>query len=336
MSLIAPDVWARLEQSKPAGDNLTARQADPSATSRLQCALDAEGRRHLLVALHESEDGLRDIQSRGVHVETRDLVVRGQPATRYLDIQCLDITGYPALDLIGGELAVELSKPRVVPADTVKRVLAKWRRFWGLLPRTILSKEEVIGLFAELWFFLVWLLPSAGASAAVQRWRGPMGSRHDYEWTGKSVEVKATTSTRGRIHRINGLDQLSPPEQGKLYLFSLHLREEAGATNTLPSLIDSILVQLNTDVDALSRFETVLAQTGYSPAHDDEYAKLHLRIVTEGLYAVRENFPRLGAQQFRDGVPAGIERVEYEINLNSFDHLIVARTPGEIGNLIKQ
>jgi hypothetical protein len=335
MSYIAPEVWRRLEQSRPAGDNLTARQAIPAGSPRLQCALDSKGRRHLLIALQENEDALRDTQSRGVHVETRDLIVRGHPSARYLDIICLDVTGHPVLDLIGGELATALSMPEAKPAEIVKRVLAKWRRFWGLLPRTMLSREEILGLFAELWFFLVWLLPSAGASETVQRWRGPMGSRHDYEWTGKSVEVKATTSTRGRIHRINGLDQLSPPEQGELYFFSLHLREEAGALNTLPSLITSILSQLNSDVDALSRFETVLAQTGYSPAHDEEYSKLHLRIVTEGLYAVRDDFPRLSAQQFRAGVPAGIERVEYEINLNSFNHLILSKSPGELANLLK-
>lgn len=194
MSPIAPEVWTRLEQGRPVGDNLTARQAVPS--SRLHCALDSENRRHLLIALQKNEKELRDTQSRGIHVETRDLIVRGQPANRYLDIQCLDITGYPALDLIGGELVTEFSKPDAVPADVVKRVLAKWRRFWGLLPRTLLSREEVIGLFAELWFFLVWLLPTAGPAATSERWRGPMGSRHDYEWLGFSVEVKATTSTR--------------------------------------------------------------------------------------------------------------------------------------------
>lgn len=229
----------------------------------------------------------------------------------------------------------KLSKPEVVPADTVKRVLAKWRRFWGLLPRTVLSKEEVIGLFAELWFFLVWLIPAAGSSTTVQRWRGPMGSRHDYEWPGRSVEVKATTSVRGRIHQINGLDQLSPPEHGELYLFSLQLREEAGADNTLLSLIAAILSQLNSDVDALSRFETILAQTGYSPVHDEEYAKLRLRIVAEGLYAVKNDFPRLSTEQFKNGIPAGIERVEYETNLNTFEHLIIARTPRESNSLLK-
>jgi hypothetical protein len=232
-------------------------------------------------------------------------------------------------------LATALSMPGAKPADIVKRVLAKWRRFWGLLPRTMLSREEILGLFAELWFFLIWLLPTVGASAAVQRWRGPMGSRHDYEWIGKSVEVKATTSTRGLIHRISGLDQLSPPEQGELYFFSLHLRDEAGATNTLPSLITSILSQLNSDVDALNRFETVLAQTGYSPTHDDEYSKIHLRVIIDGLYAVRADFPRLSKQQFLAGVPAGVEQVEYEINLNSYAHLIIAHLPGDSVDLLR-
>lgn len=335
MSFITHEVWERLEQSRPAGDNLTARHASPAGSPRLQCALDSEGRRHLLIALQENEDALRDTQSRGVHVDTRDLIIRGHPSARYLDIQCLDVAGHPVLDQIGDELIIALSVPEAMPADIVKRVLAKWRRFWGLLPRTMLSREEILGLFAELWFFLVWLLPSAGASETVQRWRSPMGSRHDYEWTGKSVEVKATTSTRGLIHRINGLDQLSPPEQGELYFFSLHLREEAGATNTLPSLITSILSRLNSDVDALSRFENVLAQTGYSPVHDEEYAKLHLRVVTEGLYSVKDDFPRLSARQFRAGVLSGIERVEYEINLNAFGHLVVSVELGEKDNLLK-
>jgi hypothetical protein len=224
-------------------------------------------------------------------------------------------------------LATALATPEAKPADIVKRVLAKWRRFWGLLPRTMLSREEILGLFAELWFFLVWLLPSAGASAAVQRWRGPMGSRYDFEWPGKSIEVKARTSTRGLIHRINGLDQLSPPDQGELYFFSLHLREESGATNTLPSVIGAILALLGSDDDALSRFETALAQTGYSPAHDEEYAKTHLRIVAEGLYDVRDDFPRLSLRQA--GIPAGVERVEYEISLNTFDHLRIAQVPSD-------
>lgn len=329
MTRIVSDVWTHLEQTRPVGDNLTARPAVSGTRTRLQCAVDSEGRRHLLIALQASEQELRDTQSRGLNVVTRDLVVRGEPAALYLDIQCQDAAGHDAFDLIGGELVAELARPDGRPAESVKRVLAKWRRFWGQLPRALLTREELLGLFAELWFFFVWLHPAVGLAEAVQRWRGPFGARHDFEWAKKSVEIKATTSSRGRIHWINGLDQLSPPDQGELLFFSLHLREEAGSTNSLPTLVKTILANLNSDVDALSRFESALAQAGYSPVHDEEYSKIHLRVIEEGLFAVRADFPRVTAQQFFVGVPQGVERIEYEINLNTFSHLRIAQLPVE-------
>jgi hypothetical protein len=49
---------------------------------------------------------------------------------------------------------------------------------------------------------------------------------------------------RGRIHRINGRDQLAPPELGELLFFSLRLHEEGGATNTLPSVIAACRAQI--------------------------------------------------------------------------------------------
>ena len=105
--------------------------------------------------------------------------------------------------------------------------------------------------------------------------------------------------------------------------------EEAGATNTLPLLIDRCRAQLTADADALTRFEVSLAQAGYSPTHEEEYARVHLRIVEEGLFSVQADFPRLTPAQFPTGLPAGIERVEYEINLSTFDHLCVARSAVE-------
>lgn len=335
MSRIENEVWARLEPSRPVGENLTARAAISGVTDRLLCALDSEGKRHLLIALRTDEEGLRDTRSRGVSVLTRDLVVRGESAARYLDIQCLDTAGHTAFDLIGGELAEELAHPNSEPAGVVRRVLARWRRFWGQLPQSLLSREELLGLFGELWFLSRWLLPCYGVAEAVQRWRGPFGARHDFEWELKSVEVKATTSERGRIHHINGLEQLCPPEQGELLFFSLRLREEAGATNTLPSLIADTRRQLESDDEALSRFETALAQVGYSPVHDDEYSRVHLRVVDEGLYAVQEDFPRLTPAQFNGDVPPGVEGVDYEINLNTFDHLCVAKSPADVARSLK-
>jgi Putative PD-(D/E)XK family member, (DUF4420) len=333
VSRIAPDIWAQLEASRPAGENLTARFAVPDVTDRLQCALDADGRRHLLIALAPDDEPLRDEQSRGLRVLTRELSVQGALPTRRLDIQCEDAAGHAGFDLIGGELAAQLAAAVQPPADIVRRVLAKWRRFWGQLPRTLLSREEQLGLFAELWFLHFWLLPRAGTADSVTRWRGPLGARHDFEWLGRSVEVKATASTRGPIHRINGIDQLSIPEKGDLLFFSLRVRDEAGATNTLPNLITMCRAAFAADSDALTRFEAALALAGHSPAHDEEYAKLRLRVANEELFTVQDTFPRLTTATFENGLPAGVERVEYEINLSGFEHLRLARSPEQATTL---
>lgn len=313
----------------PIGDRLAARLGVPEITERLQCALDSNHHRHLLIALTPSEEELNDTQTRGISVVTRELVTQGHEAARYLDIECQDAGGHAALDIIGGELAGNLAQQDRPPKEIVERVLAKWRRFWGEVPKTLLSREELLGLFAELWFLTLWLLPKVGAERAVECWRGPFGARHDFEWQGKSIEVKAASSTRGRIHHINGIEQLAPPENGELLLFSLGVRAEAGAAKTLPRLIDICRSLFESNPEALSRFEIGLARVGYSPAHDDEYAKTPLRVVEEALFAVRDDFPRVTEKEFAAGIPIGVEAFHYEINLNAFDHLRVATSPEE-------
>lgn len=329
MTQIEPQVWIKLAQIGSIGDGLSARLALPDITGRLQCGLDSNHHRHLLIALESSEEELNDIQTRGLSVVTRDLVTHGHEATRYLDIECQDAAGHAALDIIGGELAEKLAQSDLPPKETVERVLGKWRRFWGEVPRTLLSQEQLSGLFAELWFLAHWLTPNVGAQRAVERWRGPFGARHDFEWHGRSVEVKAASSTRGRIHHINGIEQLSPPENGELLLFSLRLRYEAGATQTLPSIIDACRILFDAHPETLSRFEIGLERIGYSPLHDREYSKTLLRVVDETLFTVRDDFPRVTVAEFAAGIPAGVEGFQYEINLNTFDHLRVAKSPEE-------
>lgn len=328
---ITPEIWAKLEQGRPTGVRLMAIRPQPELTDRLLCAIDSEGRRHLLLLMYDHDQPLRDRESRGLAVETRELGVHGEETRRYLDIECNDPAGYASLDIMGFEIAEGLAREtqNAVPHELVRRLLAKWRRFWGHPPRAVMSRDELVGLFAELWFLSVWLVARVGTSEASQRWKGPFGGRHDFEWRRRSVEVKATTSTRGRIHTINGLDQLVPPEGGELFLFSMRLREEAGATNTLPTVVASARKLLEGDAESLDHFESGLARVGYSPAHDDDYAKIPLRIIDERLFAVRDDFPKLTAESFYGGVPPRIERIQYEINLASLDELCLAHSSSE-------
>lgn len=336
MNPIPADVWKQLEPLRPTGDELVAREALPDVTARLLAGIDARGRRHVLIVLNKDDETYKDVNSRGLSVVTQDLILPGSTQGHYINLTCEDSTGHPMLDLIGGEIAERLRVGADAPAEIVSRVLAKWRRFWGQLPRQMLTREAQIGLYSELWFLTYWLIPAVGIAEAVHRWRGPHGARHDFEHPGLSIEAKGGTSTRGRIFKINGIRQLDPPEDGRLLFFSLRLREEAGASNTLPMLVDACRRFVAPDANAEGLLDTGLIAAGYLAVHADEYSKIHWRVVEELLIDVRENFPRVVGSTFPEGLPPGVEELEYFINLGTFDHLVVARRPGDAINVLSR
>ena len=329
MTSISPDVWRQIEPARPGGDQLVARQAAPEMTSRLLAAVDSRGRRHYLIALEPEDEELHDVSSRGLTVLTEELALASRTNSRYIDVVCEDSLGHPVFDLIAGEIAERLHSATDSPSEIVSRVLSKWRRFWGQLPSQMLTREAQIGLFAELWFLTYWMIPATGPAQAVHMWRGPQGARHDFERPGLSVEAKATTSVRGRIHKINGIRQLDPPEAGGLLFFSLLLREEAGASNTLPTLVEACRQRVAVDPNAEGALETALIAAGYLSSHEDEYLKIRWRTVDELLFDTSRNFPRITSTSFTVGAPPGVEEIDYTINLGTFEQSIVARKPGD-------
>ena len=326
------EIWKLLERDPPKGASLTARVAFPNISEQLLAAIDVEGNRHFLIRLLPGEESLTDNGSRGIAVTCKDLHVKGEtpniPASRYMVIRYIETGAHEGFDMIGGQIAESLAHDDISKSESVRRILARWRYFWGRPAGNVLSQDEIIGLFSELWFLLHWLLPFMGAAPACISWRGPHAGRHDFEWPGYSVEVKGTTLVGGRKHRIHGIEQLSAPEHGRLFLFSMRLRVENGATNTLPGLIGMCRDKLADDIEALEMFEDSLAMTGYSPAHDEEYEKLRLRVIDGVMYRVESLFPRITPETLKDGVPSGVSFIDYDISLDGFDELIVSRTPG--------
>jgi hypothetical protein len=328
-------IWSQIEPSRPKGDELVGRPALPDVTSRLLAAIDAAGRRHLLISLDPADEDFRDVGSRGLTAETEELILPGLEHARYIKLKCHDAAGHDMLDVIGGEIAERLHAGIDGPAEIVSLVLARSRRFWAQQHRQMLTHEGQLGLLAELWFLAYWLMPEIGALQAVRRWRGPHGARHDFEHPGLSIESKGTSSTRGRIFRVNGLQQLDPPESGRLLLFGMRLREEAGAGNTLPLLVDVCRRLMEGRAEAEGMFDAALIAAGYADAHRDEYERTKWRVIEELLFEVQDDFPKITPGIFINGVPAGVEEMDYSINLGTFDHLVVARRPAEAADLLK-
>lgn len=289
--------------------------------------LDSSAHRHILVRLGKEMTSPSEQRTRGLSLQVRDLAEPGAEQGRYIDIACQEAAGHAALDLIGNEIVDALAADASDPGASVSRVVGRWRRFWGQIPQSLLSVQEQLGLFAELWFLFMWLGNRLPLAQAMARWRGPLGARHDFESPGVSVEVKGTMSARGAVHRIHGITQLEPPEAGRLWLFSLQARNEDGATNSLPAIVRHGQQRTASDPAVAAMLEDLLSKAGYSASHEAEYEKLRLRIVAEGLYQVDDRFPRLVRTSFVGGVPGGVEAIDYDINLGAFGHLLVASSP---------
>lgn len=336
MNTGAPLRWDLFEGAIPSGERLTARLAVPSVRDDVFIAVDAWGRRVILVEVPHSEPHeLAERTSKGIAVQTVEMNVGGDKTSYFVEIACLDPQGHAALDVIVYELINALNGGASIGrVRLVQNVLAKWRRFWSGVEQVLLSKEQQIGLFGELWFLSRWLAQSVGVARAVQLWRGPVGARNDFEQEGLGIEVKST----GRLdaaYSIHGLEQLLEPANGTLLLFCLSIRDESSGAESLPSLVQEIRAQLSEDLTAYSLFDSMLYAAGYDDQRASEYGKLVLRIRTAGLYRVQPGFPRLVPDSIVGGIPPGIANVNYELRLDAATPWLVATTPTAAERLLK-
>lgn len=319
---INEEVWYQLESKVPQFGALNARRIQ--ADINMLIGIDHDGYRHILLELEDLNQAIRDNRSRGLSVQGRLLIVEDMPERPFLDVVCTDKDGHKVFNMVTTDILHKLAAG-LKPSEAVIVTLNRWRKFWGGVSKQALSDEEVKGLFGELWFLLLWLLPKG--LSHVEKWVGPTGARHDFEWTASAIEVKTTTSLRGHIHRIHGLEQLDPPESGALYLYSLRLRQEGTSSNTLPLLVHKITELLKPEPALLELFESRLAQAGYSPVHNDQYSDYRFRVIDERVYVVNNLFPRLTLDYFKDGLPHGVERIDYDINLEGCHDYILFTNP---------
>ena len=68
---------------------------------------------------------------------------------------------------------------------------------------------------------------------------------------------------------------------------------------------------------------TKLGQRGYTPAGRDQSA-VPYRVIEEALYRVAGGFPRLTRSSFPDGLPAGVSRVSYQLDMTACQDWLVA------------
>lgn len=286
-------------------------------------ARDNADHQHLLV-LVEAHSQLELDETRGLKVAVSQHRIAGRDDAPYVDLACLDSGAIQTFATVASEIAnAVVGRAPGDRASAVVSAVREWRWFWGVDPSRM-SRNEAVGLFGELWFLNRW---ASVTPASVAAWEGSSGARHDFVWTGSSVEVKTTARGGAPTHTIEHLEQLDDAETGQLFLYSLRIARDALAANSVHSLAQSARHALRDDPVGRTDLMAKLAQRGYTPAGRDESGVTY-RVVDEGLYLVDASFPRLTQRDFPKGLPRAIASVSYQLDLAACGHWRTDATPG--------
>jgi Putative PD-(D/E)XK family member, (DUF4420) len=269
-------------------------------------AIDALGQKHILIPL-----GLdivdEDHVSQGVTLGSRVLRV-GPSDVTYADLYC-QIT---SLDLVFERLVEDVLKRLVIdssgPVATCRTVLGEWRALLKTAGQQI-SRETVVGLVGEL--EVLRRLAVHHPVGAIDAWRGPSKSVHDFVRGSAELEVKTTTSVDGNFVSISNIDQLDPTLVTSLHLIVVHAREDATAPN-LDERIDELL-DLGLPRDTLV---TKVASVGYV-YESGTVIEDRFRIRSIRAWAVSDSFPGLRRAELGEVRLRGVSKIRYDLALDS-------------------
>lgn len=322
MSAEPDSLWAGLAKTG-AGGLVGRRAAALPPSAPVYVAVDAAGARYLLVRVDQAAPSASS-RTRALHVYVEVLSVSALPEERYLVLCCREEPFFPLFDRLVQQV---LEAIRAMPDEAwtaTLRTVERWRRFWAVDPGAM-SEEKALGLFGELWFLLQWV--KQVNAETLGSWQGPAGAPHDFQWRSASVEVKVTASRRVPVsHRISSLEQLDEPSSGDLYLFSLQVMEDELGSNSLPRLVEAARQCVQGDPVLLDLLDERLAEAHYTPAADARFGRAY-RILSEELYRVEHDFPRLVHGSFPGGLPAGIGNITYDLSMGACAAFCVATSP---------
>lgn len=185
-----------------------------------------------------------------------------------------------------------------------------WQEFMRKT-REPLTPEAELGLVGELSVLASMLRTGVDVATGMESWKGPLDAPQDFQLGAGAFEVKSTLSIVGFPAKIGTLEQLDDSILQPLFVVGLRL-QLADDGLSLPDMVAEVGHLLHGDPEAERRYEELLMAAGYLSLHADRYSR-RFRTKDMSVVQVDANFPRL----IRGGVPLGVSKVAYEIDLDS-------------------
>lgn len=228
--------------------------------------------------------------------------------------------------------ASEKAESKTVAVQIILRHLSRWREFLKHPRSQAWPDQKIKGLIGELLFLENPLAQTFTWDCAISFWRGPEGAPQDFIVYDTAVEVKCQAGESRPYVQINSIDQLVTQLPNMFVVVHTIASAEKAAEGvfTLNALVERLRMMIddNAAEPARERFENLLFQAGYVPleAYDEKY----FRLISMRAFKVADGFPRLRP----DGIPEGVERVSYQLSLDSLTPfetaLNLSRNAGEL------
>jgi len=329
------EIWKELSDSS-LPEEISGRRIEGMPLDRpVYVGKDNRGLRHVLIGVPKNRNLNIRFHTRGLNVGISRFRIGSNEEADYIDMTCENSNQNSTFSAVSGDIIQSIRRTEDELQSTVEGALLRWRDFWSARSGG-LGMEETLGLFGELWFMLRWF--HKVDDVVMDMWQKTDNSIHDFQCSDFSIEVK-TARSRGAsepTHYISGLDQLDDPVEGKLYLFSLQLTEDALSSNTLHHLVNSIVERIGDDYGTFSTFKDKILARGYT-LEDNGTPSRGFKILSERLYEVGEEFPRVTRGSFGPkGIPDGIQEFRYSLNMDACERWLIARSPSDERNPLRR
>ncbi len=297
--------WASI---KRLGKGIDSERIDPTSQFDFFWALGRNGEYLFIIEHDDIEDWpTKKIALSGIDIQQHQLAKGYRLSLVLNESSDWDIFYILSNDLLQ---ATSESKTQKTMLSIIYNRLQRWQKLFRKFGKKLLTEQEQQGLIGELYFLKNHLLNVFSSSEALSFWKGPFGEQQDFGFGNVAVEVKSKQGTASPYIQISSIDQLScNVENCFLYVVTLNVApHNISNTLSLNKIIEEIKEVLPSSSD-LDIFENLLAEAGYMDL--PEYDEKNYLVSKESIFEVKDNFPRLQA----DNIPNGIISIQYKIEL---------------------
>lgn len=207
-----------------------------------------------------------------------------------------------------------MGKEKLIELKNFQEKVDQWIVFLKNNKLKKLSKEELIGLFGEL-FFLKELI-NISPNNALTLWVGPYGASQDFENSNKFVEVKTTFNRKTPFIHIASEFQLDPFNKELLLLSNVIIKEDKENGYLLTNIISDLKKVMNkSDINLFNDLLRALRLN----VNELTIYKEKFSLVKMNIYEINNNFPMISFSKLNHL----IFNVRYNLLLEDLDEFLI-------------